>query len=209
MVAGTQEEETRGDELAGEYRAKKLGSVKIRLKVYKNELKNEQVQAVQTDYISLFQGNQWKKEGILWYEERFARLSGDCKINLEVVHTDGKKEESTLLIHNPQVEDFWHVGVELLEGFQKINMNPQGSSPIYRRLYEKEKISLRGPFWISAWGAPQMDPSAGNSAGGKYFCMGYCPGNCHGKFRADHKGRTGGQHPRSAAEPVRDLFPGL
>ena len=118
MVQGDAAEEQKMNELAENFRKKKVAPVCIYLTVYTNELNKNQVKVVQTEKILLAQGEQLLSSGIIWYPEKFARLSGVSKLDLSVTHTNGETKNRSISVSNPNIEEFWQVGIVPLNGME-------------------------------------------------------------------------------------------
>ena len=78
----------------------------------------DKVKVVKEDKILLAQGDQLAGNQIIWYPENFARLSGDCKLKLSLVHTNGDLEDMNISVANPNIMDFWNIGIMPLEGLE-------------------------------------------------------------------------------------------
>lgn len=118
MVKGDGAEEKRMKELADKFRKKKVETVKIWMTVCTNTKVNDKVNVAKEENILLARGEQLLKAPILWYPEKFARLSGNCRLKLSIVHTDGRCEKKDVLINNPNINDFWSVGIMPLDGME-------------------------------------------------------------------------------------------
>ncbi|MBQ2288240.1 MAG: hypothetical protein II251_05995 [Lachnospiraceae bacterium] len=118
MVKGDAAEEKRMNELADNFRKKKMEPVRIQMTVYTNAMENDKVKVVKEDKILLAQGDQLAGNQIIWYPENFARLSGDCKLKLSLVHTNGDLEDMNISVANPNIMDFWNIGIMPLEGLE-------------------------------------------------------------------------------------------
>ncbi len=118
MVKGDSAEEKKMNELAENFRKKMIGPVKIQMTVYTNAMENDNVKIVKEDKILLAQGEQLFGKQIIWYPENFARLSGECKLKLSLVHTNGDLENLNISVDNPNIMDFWNVGIMPLEGLE-------------------------------------------------------------------------------------------
>lgn len=118
MVKGDQQEEEKVRELADTYRKKKLAKVSVALKVYTNEIKDDKVKVKDESYIVLAQGEALSGRAIIWYPEKFARLSGNPELAVSMVNSSGENKTMTLKLKNPQIEDFWQIGVFPEGGFE-------------------------------------------------------------------------------------------
>lgn len=118
MVEGDSKEEEKINELAAGYRRKKMAGVGIALKVYTNEMVDGDVKVKNEAYITLADGDSLSGNTICWYPEKFARLTGDCNIQVSVVNTQGETKNYTMTLANPNIMDFWQVGVLPEDGFK-------------------------------------------------------------------------------------------
>lgn len=118
MVKGDAAEEKKMNELADNFRKKKVGPVRIQMTVYTNALENDKVKVVKEEDILLAQGEQLLENGIIWYPENFARLSGDCKLKLKLIRTNGESQTLNISVANPNIMDFWKIGVQPLDGLE-------------------------------------------------------------------------------------------
>ena len=118
MIKGDAAEEQKMNELANNFRKKKVEPVRIYLTVYKNAIEKDQVKVVETENILLAQGNQLLNTAIIWYPEKFARLSSVGQIKLSVVHTNGQTQEIEISMPTPNVSDFWQIGIVPLNGME-------------------------------------------------------------------------------------------
>lgn len=118
MVEGDTSEEEKRDELAKNYRRRKLENVSISLKVYTNAMEDGDIRITDESFILLAEKDALIGDEIIWYPEKFARLTGDCILRIEVANVDGQIKEQDIRIENPDIMDFWQVGVLPLEGFQ-------------------------------------------------------------------------------------------
>lgn len=118
MVKGDVEEEKKINELAKNFRKKKVEPVRVQLKVYTNAMENNTVKVVKEENILLAQGQQLLEDTIIWYPENFARLSGDCELKLNLIRTNGKPQEISISVANPNIKDFWKIGLQPLEGME-------------------------------------------------------------------------------------------
>ncbi len=118
MMKGNAEEEKKVNELANNFRKNKIAPVKIEMTVYTNAMENDKVKVVKEEKILLAKGEQLLESEIIWFSENFARLSGDCKLKLSIVHTNGEMENVTVSVENPNIMDFWKVGIMPLDGLE-------------------------------------------------------------------------------------------
>ena len=118
MVNGGAEEEKYMNELASSIRKKKFDPVRIYMTVYTNKIEENRAKAVKEDQILLAKGDQMLHSDILWYPEKFAQLSGECRVKLNIIHTNSERCEISVDIQNPQINDFWQIGVRPLAGME-------------------------------------------------------------------------------------------
>lgn len=111
MVEGNPQEEQKIMELAESYRKKKLVNANVTLIVYTNEIVENQVNIKKQEGIILASGEALGGNGIIWYPEHFARLEGDPVLQLSVTNSRGETIARSMELANPQILDFWQVGV--------------------------------------------------------------------------------------------------
>lgn len=111
-ASGSEEEKQALEKLVVEFRRRYWSNAKISLNVYTNRLTDDgEVEVAQTEQITLAKAGDLEPGKILWYPEKFARLFGDCTLNVIVESNDGAREEHSVTLENPRVQDFWSVGV--------------------------------------------------------------------------------------------------
>lgn len=97
-------------QLAEEYRQKKWMGVDIYLQVYTNSMKGDQLVVTSREEVHLGNTKNLREGSILWYSEKFARLSQDCKLTLRL-DTGNTSETKIVDIACPTTEEFWQVGL--------------------------------------------------------------------------------------------------
>jgi hypothetical protein len=117
MVQGSEAEQKKADEMAENYRKKLMQPVKIGLKVYTNAMDNGNLTVKKEEYITLAEGLSLAGSEIIWYPEKFARQTGECMMKIAITDTKGNKKDQNIVVANPNIMDFWQVGVQPLEGF--------------------------------------------------------------------------------------------
>ena len=95
----------------GELSEKKLANANVTLIVYTNEIVEDQVNIKKQEGIVLASGEALGGNGIIWYPEHFARLEGDPVLQLSVTNSRGETIARSMELANPQILDFWQVGV--------------------------------------------------------------------------------------------------
>ena len=118
MIKGDAAEEQKMNDLVKNFRKKKVEPVRIYLTVYKNAIEKDKVKVVETEKILLAKGDQMIGTEIIWYPEKFARLSRVGQIQLSVVHTNEQEKEVKVSMPVPNISDFWQVGVVPLDGME-------------------------------------------------------------------------------------------
>lgn len=102
--------------LAEQYRKEHWANAKVFLTVYQNKMGSNSVEIEREESILLADLQESRAGEIKWYPENFARLTGDCTLKIAVEYNDGRRESRELKVGNPNTDDFWHVGVKLLDG---------------------------------------------------------------------------------------------
>ncbi|MEE0751176.1 hypothetical protein [Frisingicoccus sp.] len=118
MVEGTLQEKEKIEELARDYRKKKLAAASVALIVYTNEISGDQVTVKAQECIVLASGEKLSGHAIVWYPECFARLDGHPTLRLSIVNSKGETRVQSMEIANPQIQDFWQIGVLPEAGFK-------------------------------------------------------------------------------------------
>ena len=118
MTQGTAAEEEKLNKLAESFKKKKMENVRISLVVYTNAMDEYRVKVVRTDEILLASGSHLDVGKILWYPEKFARQSGDCHLNMKVTGSDGNVKNFKVSLKNPNIMDFWKVGIYPMDGME-------------------------------------------------------------------------------------------
>lgn len=116
MVKGDVAEEKKMNELAENFRKKKVETVSVQMVVYSNGIENDKPKVIKEDYILLAKGEQLLGHEIIWYPENFARLSGDCKLRVRLIRTNGESQDVDISVENPNIMDFWKIGVAPQDG---------------------------------------------------------------------------------------------
>ena len=137
MVQGNADEEKRMNDLASSFRKKKIEPVRIYMNVYTNAMDGDHAKVVKEEEILLAAGEQMTGSQILWYPEKFAQLSGECQVKLNIVRTSGEKTYLPVSLRNPNISDFWQVGILPLDGmeFQVVLGNQKSYSDSERISY--------------------------------------------------------------------------
>ena len=137
MVQGDSAEEKHMNDLASSFRKKKVEAVRIYMNVYTNVIDGERAKIVKEEEILLAKGEHMSGSQILWYSEKFAQLSGECQLKLNIVRTNGEKTKSSIRLQNPNIDDFWQVGILPLDGmeFQVVLGNQRAYSSSERISY--------------------------------------------------------------------------
>lgn len=109
-----QESRERVRKAAGEYRAKYWNCGKLYLEVYTNKLENDKIKVAKTERILLGDYRELPEDEIVWYSgEKFARLVGNCKLNL-IAEWNGVEKAFEVNVKNPNTDGFWYVGIKRL-----------------------------------------------------------------------------------------------
>ena len=118
MTQGTAAEEEKMNKLAESYKSKKMENVRISLIVYTNAMDTDRAKVVREDEILLASGSSLNVGKICWYPEKFARQSGHCQLNLKIVTSNGAVKNIKVPLKNPNIMDFWKVGIYPMEGME-------------------------------------------------------------------------------------------
>ena len=106
-------------QLAQTYRSRYYPrSSTITLEVYQNQIDGEHVTLDKTAQIVLAspeQLAQMEPGDIRWYPEKFARLEGEQTLSVSISNENGSNRSLKLKVPNPDIHDFWQVGVQLQE----------------------------------------------------------------------------------------------
>lgn len=98
--------------MAADYRKKHWHECKVFLEVYSNKIKNYEVVTEAKEYILLGETSKMPSGGIRWNAEKFARLNGDCKLNVAIECEGTDRKLIKLSVANPKINDFWQVGLK-------------------------------------------------------------------------------------------------
>ncbi len=118
MVQGDKHEEEKVRQLADNFREKKFKGICVKLKVYTNEMSGDEVIVKETSDIVLLDGSKMSEDEIIWYPEKFARLSSDPELDITVQNIRGEEKKITLRLDNPNIKDFWYIGVLVEKGLE-------------------------------------------------------------------------------------------
>ena len=99
-------------DMADEYRRKYWSAAKVFLKVYTNKVNGDKVVTAKTDELYIGETDKLNKGEILWNGEKFARLYGDCELNVVVDREGEERKTHALYVANPKLSDFWNVGLK-------------------------------------------------------------------------------------------------
>lgn len=125
--------------IAKDYTQKKLGDAGISILAYEYEEKNGQLAEKAVHTIPVAKAVDLAYGETKWFSEKFARIEADRTMDLGVVirKADGSDKKATLHFKTPKLEDFWYLGVKMVEGFAVVFQ--VGNKDIYT---ETEKVSL-------------------------------------------------------------------
>lgn len=108
----SEESRKRIKELADEYRRKYWSAAKVFLEVYTNAVKDDKVVTVKTDELFIGETDKINDGEIAWNGEKFARLHGDCQLNIVVDREGEARKKLKLSVENPKISNYWHVGLK-------------------------------------------------------------------------------------------------
>ena len=127
------------NKIAVDYKQKKLGDADISIHAFEYEDKDGELEIKQTHTIHIAKAIDLVYGETYWFSEKFARIEEDRIMDLEVLlkEQDGTVNTANLQFRQPALEDFWYLGVKLIEGFNVVFCI--GNKDVYT---ETESISL-------------------------------------------------------------------
>lgn len=139
QIGESEEAKAMLQKIAKDYTQKKLGDASISILAYEYEEKNGQLVEKMVHTIPVAKAIELSYGATKWFSEKFARIEADRTMDLDVVvrKADGSSKKATLHFRTPKLEDFWYLGVKLVEGFSVVFQI--GNKDIYT---ETEKVSL-------------------------------------------------------------------
>lgn len=139
QIGESEEAKVMLQKIARDYTQKKLGDADISILAYEYEEKNGQLVEKTVHTIPVAKAVELTYGETKWFSEKFARIEADRTMDLGVVirKADGSSQKAVLHFTTPKLEDFWYLGVRLVEGFAVVFQI--GNKDIYT---ETEKVSL-------------------------------------------------------------------
>ena len=139
QIGESEEAKAMLQKIAKDYTQKKLGDSDISILAYEYEEKNGQLVEKKVHTIPVAKAADLVYGETAWFSEKFARIEADRTMDLGVVvrKADGSSNKTALHFKTPKLEDFWYLGVKLVEGFAVVFRI--GNKDIYT---ETEKVSL-------------------------------------------------------------------
>lgn len=139
QIGESEEAKAMRQKIAEDYTQKKLGDTNISILAYEHEEKNGKLVEKAVHTVEIAKALELAYGETTWFSEKFARIEANRDMELDVVvrKTNESDKRVTLPFKTPELEDFWYIGVKLVEGFQVIFQI--GNKDIYT---ETEKVSL-------------------------------------------------------------------
>lgn len=102
---------------ADEYRVQNFHpDATFRLTVYSNRENDDEIIST-PEQLFLAEYHELKAGEVKWINEDFARLFGDVRMKLEIKDIAGRRKETEVFVRNPQVSDFWRIGIVAGENY--------------------------------------------------------------------------------------------
>lgn len=104
--------------LGDEYRAEKLKGITISLVAYEYENAGGKLREKASHKMKLMDAGELRYQETIWNDENYATIETDRAMDLDLV-IDGKTSKNVKLqFKAPKLDDFWHVGICMKEGFE-------------------------------------------------------------------------------------------
>lgn len=103
--------------LGEEHRQEKLRGITISLIAYEHEKAEGKLRQKASHKVKLMNACDLSFHKTIWFDEKFARVDTTRIMNLDLI-IDGKTSKNVKLqFQSPKLDDFWHIGVCMKEGF--------------------------------------------------------------------------------------------
>lgn len=108
------------EKLGREYREMKLGGITVSFIAHQYGEKDGTIKEIAVDKVKISEAVSLVYDKTVWLDEKFARIDADKELEMELVLEGKKQKKVNLKFRSPKLEDFWHVGIRLIEGFQAV-----------------------------------------------------------------------------------------
>lgn len=108
------------ENLGQEYREMKLGGISISFTAYKYGEVDGCIKEIAADKVKIADAVSLKYDKTVWMDEQFARIDTDREMDIELILDGEKQKKMNLKFKPPKMEDFWRVGIRMIEGFQAV-----------------------------------------------------------------------------------------
>lgn len=108
------------ENLGREYREMKLGGITISFTAYQYGEVDGNIKVIATDKVKIAEAISLVYDKTIWLDEKFARIDADKELEMELTLEGEKPKKVNLKFRSPELEDFWHVGIRLIEGFRAV-----------------------------------------------------------------------------------------